>query len=182
MNDRFIIYAAVESAKEELEPHFIYCGWYYQNRIQKFQIMFLTKMKRYGIKSCKVIMVWMYRLNVITKEKAKQASKGKLENDADWRAEKNSVNDDLENFFNNLQNSKERKIEGITSFFTPKLTKKELKLVELKKEDHLSTYSYHYVGQNHDVSPDEMEKSDSKSKYVLVRCNRVSFRLTLELK
>ena len=45
-------------------------------------------MKRYGIKSCKVTMMWMYRLNVITKAKAKQASKGKLENDADWRAEK----------------------------------------------------------------------------------------------
>ena len=52
--------------------------------------------------------------------------------------------------------------------------------VELKNEDHLNTYWYHYHGENPDVNVEEMKKSDSKSKYVLGTCVRETYPLTLE--
>ena len=73
-----------------------------------------------------------------------------------------------------------KKKEFVTSFFTPKLSNEELKLVEKADEDHLKTYSEHYVGRNPDVDIDEMKRSDSKSKYVHVRCLRFTIPLTLE--
>ena len=80
----------------------------------------------------------------------------------------------------NLLNSKELKEEEVDSFFIPKLTDKELKLVEVKNEDHLETYLYHYHGRGPDVDPNEMKKSDSKSKYVHCVCGRRTLPLTLE--
>ena len=107
----------------------------------------------------------MQRLNLITKEKAKEASEGKLKNDKDWKDQEISFNDDLEIFFTNILNSKEIKKEIVPSFFTPKLTKEELKLVEIENDEHLNTYLAHSAGLNPDVSAEEMKKSDSKSKY-----------------
>ena len=83
-------------------------------------------------------------------------------------------------FLTNLLNSKEIKEERVESFFTPKLTEEELKLVEAKNEDHLNSYLYHHDGLNPDVDPVEMKKSDSESKYVHGRCWRRTFPLTLE--
>jgi len=122
----------------------------------------------------------MYRRNLITKEKAKDASEGKLKNDEDWEDEEVSINDDLEMFLTNLLNSKEIKEERVWSFFMPKLTEEELKLVENKNEDHLNSYYEHYLERNPDVDPEEMKKSDSSSKYVHGCCRRWTFPLTLE--
>ena len=187
MNDPEIIDEGFKSmvsfGNDELVPHFIYCGHYYiWSRVENFKEMFLTKMKEYGMKSSIVTMLRMYRRNLITKEKAKDASEGKLKNDEDWEDEEVSINDDLEMFLTNLLNSKEIKEEVVRSFFTPKLTEEELKLVEAKNKDHLNSYSVHYRGRNADVDPEEMKKSDSKSKYVHGRCWRRTFPLTLEKK
>ena len=38
----------------------------------------------------------------------------------------------------------------------------------------------HYYYRNPDVDPEEMKKSDSKSKYVHGKCNRWTYTLTLE--
>ena len=121
----------------------------------------------------------MWRRKLITKEKAKEASKGKLTNEKFWKNQKTSINDDLETFYTSLLNSKEIKEEKVHSFFTPKLTDEELKLVETKNEDHLNTYFYHCSLRNPDVDPDEMKKSDSKSKYVHGECFRRTYSLTL---
>ena len=80
----------------------------------------------------------------------------------------------------NLLNSKEIKEEWVRSFFTPKLTKEEMKLVELKNQDHLNTYWDHYFGENPDVNAEEMKKSDSKSKFVHGKCFRRTYSLTLD--
>ena len=123
-------------------------------------------------------MLNMWHWNLITQEKAKEASEGKLKDILMWG--EISINDDLEMFLTNLLNSKEIKKEGVVSFLTPKLTKEELKLVEEKNKDHLESYWAHFNGENPDVMPEEMKKSDSTSKYVHGTCFRFTFSLTLE--
>jgi len=172
----------VNFGKNELVPHFIYCGNYYNWPIRRenFNKKFLRKMKKIGIQSSILTMLSMSRLNLITKEKAKEASEGKLKNVEGWKYQNVSINDDLEMFLRNLMNSKEIKEELIQGFFTPKLSKKELKLVEVKNEDHLNTYWDHNNGLNPDVDAEEMKKSDSTSKYVHGYFVRRTIPLTLE--
>ena len=121
----------------------------------------------------------MDRLNLITKEKAKKAYKGELKNDPDWEDYEGSINDDLERFLINLQNQEEVKYQFVKSFFTPKLTNEEMKLVQDRNEEHLKTYSLHFYGGNPDVDIKEMNESDSKSKYVHGRCLRWTIQLKL---
>ena len=92
------------------------------------------------------------------------------------------INDDLDSFVNNLQNSKEIEYEFNWSFCLPKLTKEELKLVEQKNEEHMMTYLYSNLnaGFNADVAVEDMKKSDSKDKYVFTHCHRITDYLTLE--
>ena len=135
-------------------PHFIYCGDYYlwdEEQRKKLKEMILTKMRKYGIHSSILTMLYMERWNLVTKEKVKKAAEGKLKNDPDWKRSKGSINDDLERFIINLQNENEVKTEFVESYFTPKLTNEELKLVEQGNEEHLKTYSDYYFGKNPDV-------------------------------
>ena len=80
-------------------------------------------MKKYEIQSSMLTMLSMWRWNLITKEKAKEASEGKLKNEMGWKDKEVSINDDLEIFLINLLNSIEIKEETVQSFFTPKLTR-----------------------------------------------------------
>ena len=164
-------------------PHFIYCGFhylYYEDRRKKLKGIILARMRKYGIQSSILTMLWMQRQNLVTKEKVKKAAEGKLKNDPDWFCYEGSINDDLERFLINLQNQKEVKYEKVESFFTPKLTNEELKLLQEGNKEHLESYSFHCDGQNPDVDVEEMKKSDSKSKYVHGFCRRRTFQLTLE--
>ena len=168
---------------EDMIVHFIYCGYLQlireesRNRLEE---IFRTKMKTYGIKSAILTKLGMWRQELVTKEKVKQAYEGKLKNEKGWKIYETSIHDDLEIFFADLQNQKEIKNETVLSFFTPKLTEKELKLVQEKNEQHLVTYSKHFIGRDPDVDPEEMKKSDSKSKNVKGTCRRSTTRLTLE--
>ena len=119
-------------------------------------------------------------MKLVTKEKVKKAYKGELKNDEDWEMYEGSINDDLERFLINLQNQKEVKEEDVESFFTPKLTNEELKLVQEGNEEHLKSYGYHILGENPNIDVEEMKKSDSKSKYVHGRGWRMTIPLTLE--
>ena len=125
-------------------------------------------------------MLRMARRNLITKEKVKKAAEGKLKNDFKWRDEEGSINDDLERFFIILQNQEEVEYESVLSFFTPKLTNEELKLVQEGNEEHLNTYLDYLNDKNPDVDVEEMKKSDSKSKYVHGHCWRETIPLRLE--
>ena len=64
------------------------------------------------------------------------------------------------------------------SFFFQKLTEKELKLVEEKNSEHMSTYLFDLF--NADVNVEEMKLSDSNDKYVRNECYRRAIYLTLE--
>ena len=128
-------------------------------------------------------MLDMWRLNLITKEKTKKAYKGELKNEKYWQNYEVSINDDLERFLINLQNQEEVKYENVKSFFTPKLTNEELKLVQDRNVEHLKTYALHcFGGANPDVDEVEMNESDSKSKYVHGLCHRLTMPLKLQNK
>ena len=97
-------------------------------------------MEKYGIQSLILSELYMERRNLITKEKSKEAYQGKLKNEDDWEDYKGSINDDLESFFENLQeisSLEEIKKEEVYSFFLPKLTDEELELVEQKDREHM---------------------------------------------
>ena len=119
----------------------------------------------------------MTRWRLITKEKSKQAAEGKLKNDPEWGMFEGSINDDLDSFIDKLQNSNEIKNEEVWSFFLPKLTKEELKLVEEKNKEHMMSYGMEFDA---DVDVEEMKQSDSKDKYVHSQCERITVHLTLE--
>ena len=121
----------------------------------------------------------MWKLNLITKEKLKKAVEGKLKNEPGWEGYQGSINDDLEGFLLNLQNQNELKYEEVSSFFTPKLTNEEFKLVQERNKEYLKSYAYHHVGGNPDIDLNEMKKSDSKSKYIHGSCWRETIHLTL---
>ena len=141
-------------------------------------------MEKYGIESSILTMLMMQRQNLITKEKTKlyyeekipnssRMQKGRLE---DFKLYEGSINDDLETFVTTLRN-KQDKEELVWSFFTPKLTKKELKLVEVGDKEHLKTY----WKMNPDVNLEEMKKTNSKDKYVKVECRRATMHLAITL-
>ena len=111
-------------------------------------------MKKRKIKSVMVTSIHLRRWELITKEKVKSFCKGK-EN------EKDSVNDDLESLFEDIQVGKEPD-EWIETYFLPKLTEEELELVERKDSRFLRTF----YSPNPDVDEAEMKLSESESKYV----------------
>ena len=164
---------------DDFVPHFIYCYNYdmYMHNLKK---MLLSRMKKYGIQSSTLTTLRILRINLMTKEKSKQAYEGKLKNEFDWNVYDGSMIDDLESFVDNLQKiSSLEKIEEeyVVSFFLPKLTKEELKLVEHKNSGHMLTYWDRFDA---DVDEEEMKKSDSKNKYVHGRCYRETKVLNLD--
>ena len=172
----------VEFGKNDMMPHFIYCladyCFDYINNYNQLKEIILKKMREYGIPSSILTMLRMKRVKLITKEKSKEAAEGKLKNELGWRNYEVSISDDLDSFVNNLQNSEEKDDENVESFFTPKLTKEELKLVEQKNKEHMRTYFYYLLGD--DVDVEEMKKSDSKDKYLHSECERITVYLSLE--
>ena len=137
-------------------------------------------MRKYGIQSSILTMLYMGRWNLVTKEKVKKAYKGKLKDSEGWVDEEESINDDFERFLINFQGQKEVKYERVLSFFTPELQDKELKLVQEPNEEHMMTYFEYHRGHNPDVDVEEMKKSDSESKYVHCCCTRITFPLSLK--
>ena len=174
----------VDFGKDDLVPHFIYCGLQYNSGSDSdewFRKIFLTKMRSYEIRYAILTKLNMFRDSLVTKETVKKAYLGKLKNDVNWVDYEMSINDDLEMLFVNLQDRKEIQNEEVASFFTPKLTEEELKLVEERDEQHLSTYLQYYGGYgNPDVDAEEMKKSDSRSKFVKAACFRKTIILELE--
>ena len=168
---------AAEYQADDLKTHFIVAGEYYDWHRYTMKPMILAKMKKYGIKEAMVTIIRMWRIHLITKEKMEDYYKGKNERGREHGEQ--SVHDDLDSFFEKLQNGWWGQEEVIT-YFIPKLTEEEEKLVEQKDKDHLMSYSYHALGgRDPDVSKKEMDESESKSKFVRGRCWRRTFILKI---
>ena len=102
----------------------------------------------------------MCRNFLITKEKMKDMCKGQ-------GMLKESVNDDIEALFADLQLGRNPKARSCT-YFLPKLTHVEKDLVEKKDPNYLKTFSSYEPT----INDDEMRSSESKSMYVRGWCTR----------
>ena len=102
-----------------------------------------------------VTSILLLRRYLITKEKMELYCKGEED-------EKDSVNDDLESLFENIRLGKEPD-EYVWTYFLPKLTEEELKLVERRDTSYLQTFLH---SLNADVNETEMMLSESDSKYI----------------
>ena len=110
-----------------------------------------------------VTSIYLYRRRLITKEEMESYCKGK-------KYQKDSVTDDLESLFENIRLGKEPR--EVDTYFLPKLTEKELELVERRDTSYLQTFSWVDFADVHEA---EMKLSESDSKYVKVEAYRRTY-------
>ena len=105
----------------DIDPFYPYMSVEVEDRLIS---SILAGMKKYKINSVMVTIFFMRKRNIITKEAMEKYCKGE-------ECRKNSVNDDLESFFEDIRLGKEPH-EDATTYFLPKLTEEEMELVERK--------------------------------------------------
>ena len=166
---------------DDMVPHFIYCWNNFKTIYDRtMEVIILSRIKLYGIQTSIFTGLRMKREFLITQEKSTEAYEGKLTREYHWRAYKASINEDLESYINHLQeisSLEEVKQHDVWSFFLPKLTEEELKLVEEKDRKQMMTYSWEL---NADVDKVEMKESDSNDKYLHGRCLRQTSILKID--
>ena len=145
--------------------------------------------QKYELDSILVTTLYMFKDLLISKEKMDHICTGKAYRQIQDRHEdeehlgdtnrcEESVNDDLESFFENLRIGLQPNFFRFNywnwTHFLPKLTQDELKLVEEKNKDYFQTFLW---STNPDVDEDEMKSSSSSSKFVSGYCRRKTFRI-----
>ena len=118
------------------------------------------------MKSLMVTTFYMQRWQLITKEAMENYCKGGN------KYLKYSVNDDLESFLEDIRLGKEPDGE-VTTYFLPKLTYEELRMVEGKDTSYLKTFGR----SSPDVEEAKMKLSESDSKFVDGFCWRKTFTI-----
>ena len=147
-------FAKIVKNETKLEPHFVFAANLFKQAL-RLKPLILNGMQKYGIKKAMVTEIGLRRFHLITKEKMENYSKGK-------ESRKLSVNDDLESLFDDIRLGK-KPVDFVRTYFLPKLTKEELKLVERKDNNFMKTFVH---DRGADVSEAEMELSESESKFV----------------
>ena len=145
----------------------------------KVKSLIMDGMKKYEITSVLVTLLSQSRGRLITQEKMNDYYNGKIQPHSNPTVDmlKTSVNEDLEELLEKLEIGEDLK-QCVWSYFLPKLTKQEVKLVRLRDEDHLKTYStYGLPEQDPDIDEKEMKLSKTKSKFLISNCFRWSFKL-----
>ena len=153
---------------KELKIHLVYAGDYYYE--DKLRSIILQEMKywqemEYKIKSVMMTSIYMERRKIITKEAMEKFCKGEKD-------EKDSVNDDLESFFEDLRLGIKPN-EIVPTYYFPKLTTKEMELVDRQDQSYLRTFD----SANPDVSEAEMKLSESDSKFAEALGHRKTFTI-----
>ena len=144
-----------------MEIHFVFAGDYDDWNEDPLKSIILKGMKKYKIESVMWTALTMWRRNLITKEKMTNYCKGKED-------VKESINDDLESFFEDIRLDKKPN-DYVSTYFLPKLTEEELDLVEEKDYHFMNTFRAEMLA---DVDKAEMETSESVSKFVYGYCWR----------
>ena len=117
-----------------------------------------------------VTLIFMRKWNIITKEKMENFTLGKED-------QTESVNDDFDSIFEDLRLKREPS-ESNWTYFLPKLTEEELKLVTRKDTNYFKTFGKAKLDLNYpDVIEAEMKLSESKSRFVEGDCERETFTL-----
>ena len=165
-----------ENEEVQLNVHFIYTGGYYSNcmGLKRLKSLILDVMEHYKMRSLMLTSIRMKRWYIITKEKTEEYFLGR-------QYENQSVNDDLDSFFDKNRAS-EITDEMVETYFLPKLTKEEIQLVSKRDSKYMKSffghksYSHEKKPANFmasiDVNEVEMNLSESKSKFVKGRCKR----------
>ena len=178
----------VETKTEVIDTHFVcacdYWGsWILEDRLTP---LILKEMTRFHIKKVMVTIICLKRNGLITQEKmenyCEKNSKQKRRRRRRERRvcseqQKISVNDDLEILFEDIKFGKA--INGFAlTYFLPKLTPKELKLVERKDSNFMETF---HENMDADVNKAEMKASETDSKFVLAEGFRKTFKINYSL-
>ena len=143
-----------------METHFIYAGRIHWLVRDKLRSLILKKMKDFTY--VMVTSIFMYRRELVTKEIKENYCQGK-----EWQKE--SVNDDLESFFDNIRFGKEPNNASIHIYFLPKASEKELELVATNDNRFMASL---VIGINPEVDEAEMD-----SKYIHVECTRKTYTI-----
>ena len=124
----------LEAKKEDLETHFVYAGYYYLYHSNNLKSFLLKGMKKHHIKMVMVTNIHMTRERLITKKDEKN-----YRNDKKYGPE--SVNDDLESVFQDLQlrSKRDKHVSQKETYFLPHLNEKELTLVEQDDSNYFKT-------------------------------------------
>ena len=146
-----------------MEIHILYAGDYYFYQQRLLRSVLLEILKKYEIDSVMLTMISMWRLELITNEKRDSYTFGEYP--------KILVNDDVESLFDGLRIGRQPHPTA-DSYFLPKLTDDEKKLVEEKDPKFFATF---VRSKNPDVSEAEMKLSESDSKFVKGWCRRKTF-------
>ena len=181
----FALRIAAESASNDLDLHVINVGECREFYFPTLEDLLRKGIQNYEFESVLVSTIYMYRDLLISKENMERICMGKAYRKDEHRHEywygdrfgknryEESVNDDLELYFNDLQLGREPTSWNWT-YFLPELTPTELKLVEEKNKDYFQTFVW---SMNPDVDEDEMKSSTSSSKYVSGYCRRRTFKI-----
>ena len=129
-------------------------------------------MDKYKLKSALLTWVWMGRQSLISQESMKEYYKGKMISSEGFHEE--SVHDDLDSLFRRIQLGENPDGDDVLTFYLPKLTEKELKLVEEKNFDYLETFM---SGLDPNLNEKISEVSESDSRFVLGNCSRTSYMI-----
>ena len=207
-NDLEMIDSAIEKAagcaSKRLNTQLIFAG---DSFIGDYEVEIAYTMKVHNIRNIMVTKLNNERQHLITKEMMEIISKGQYYNVrmGGNHFTNKSVFDDLESFYKNVKSRRYQKActnrygqaYFVQSYCLPKLTDEEMKLMEMKDKDYLKTFwntsrhtiydndIWNYDGPDHpnyhdpDVDETEMKLSESKSKFVLVECNRWTFIISM---
>ena len=171
--------------------------------VETFEMIFLSKMRRYGIKSATLTILNFERFHLQTKEAVKQqhlmARKDQLEEDnGKYATGERIISEDLELLYTSLQNPKRQHITrlnsedfcGITEraniFSTKKLTEKEVTLLENRSREFLNTFRWYGSEGRPSYFEDDMKQigtsSDPDSVFTRNLGNRVTKTLHVSLR
>ena len=155
-----------------MEIHFVYAGYKYydyfgteyQNRLKS---IIRDGMKKYKIENVMLTIIYLYRDRLLTKEEMENYCKGN-------EGRKQSVNDDLDSFVEKIRLGDEPlSYDDVWTYFLPKLTEKELELVDRKDDNFMNTFE----AANPDVEKAKMAASESDSKFVKGCSRRRTFKI-----
>lgn len=150
-----------ENGAKELKIHLVYASRYYYWYDAKLRTSILKRMKKYNIKSVMVTIINMLRAKVITQEEMKRYCDGEYHR-------KYSVNDDLESVYEDLRLGKEPGA-GAAIYFLPKLTDKELEMIERKDTTYFKTFH-----ESDPVKEFPLDKLTDKELEIIERSRPVS--------
>ena len=174
---------SAEYTTKRLNTHLVFAGssWF-----DNFETEIAYAIKVHKISGIMVTKLEYVRQHLITKEVMEEICKDEYFNGSHFTNK--SVNDDLDSFYKNIKFRRFRKActnrygysYFVQSYLLPKLTEKELKLVELKDKDYMKTFANELKqNENPDVDEAEMKLSESKSKFVQIECSRWTFIINM---